>query len=184
MEDKYQNKYRISSSRLAAWDYGSHGLYFITICTKNRIRYFGEIENDIQNNEGNTASLQVTDIGKIAYDNWLRIPTYHPYVEVDEFVIMPDHMHGILFINKPDKMTWEINKFGAQRNNLASIVRGYKSSVKQYANINNLEFYWQPGYYDRVIRSEKEHRNVIQHIFNNPDNWLLGGNSFENLFTT
>ena len=89
------------------------------------------------------ACLRMTEIGKIACDNWESIPMFHPYVELDDFVIMPDHMHGILFINKPDKISWEINKFGAQSKNLASILRGYKSSVKTYATTNDIEFSWQ-----------------------------------------
>lgn len=134
MEEKYQNKYRVSSPRLAGWDYGSHGLYFVTICTKDRIHYFGDIE-DANSREASIASLRMTDIGKIVFNNWLQIPHYHSYVELDEFVIMPDHIHGIIFINKPDKIAWDVNKFGAQRNNLASIIRGYKSAVTKYAKI-------------------------------------------------
>jgi putative transposase len=186
MEDQYQNKYRISSPRLAGWDYGSHGLYFITICTKDRIHYFGEIENnflDIQGTDTQSiAYLRMTDIGKIAYNNWLHIPEYHPYIELDEFVIMPDHIHGILFINNPDKQSWELSKFGSQSKNLASIMRGYKSSVKQYAAINNIEFAWQPRYYDRVIRNEKEYQNIRGYINDNPDNWLSNKDNFENIF--
>jgi hypothetical protein len=56
---------------------------------------------------------------------------------------MPDHIHGILSINKPDKTSWNINKFGPQRNNLGSIIRGFKSSVKSYAILNDIEFLWQ-----------------------------------------
>jgi putative transposase len=173
MEEKYLNKYRTLSTRLPGWDYGSHGLYFITISTKNKVRYFGEIENNDVPETQSIASLQITDIGKIANEHWLNIPQYHPYVELDEFVIMPDHMHGILFINKPDKVDWELNKFGHQSKNLASIIRGYKSSVKQYATLNNIEFYWQPKYYDRVIRNEKEYQQISEYIYNNPENWLL-----------
>lgn len=192
MEGKYKDKYRISSTRLTGWDYGSHGLYFITICTKDRVRYFGEIENlnsiilnETQNasETQSIASLQATEIGKIANDSWESIPLFHPYVELDDFVIMPDHMHGILFINKPDKTNWETNKFGPQRNNLASILRGYKSSVKTYATTNNIEFLWQSRYYDRVIRNEKEYLNIKNYINHNPENWLLDDDDFEKLFT-
>ncbi|WP_419788682.1 hypothetical protein [Mucilaginibacter sp. SP1R1] len=69
---------------------------------------------------------------------------------------MPDHIHAILFIDKPGKTSWEVNKFGVQRDNLAAVLRGYKASVKKYALGNNIEFSWQPKYYDRVIRNEKE----------------------------
>lgn len=181
MDDLYKSKYRITSARRPNWDYGSHGLYFVTICTKNRVRHFGEII-ECANETQSIASLQATIIGKLAYTNWLKIPLYHPYVELDEFIIMPDHVHGILFINKPDKLTWGSNKFGPQRNNLASIIRGYKSSVKQYAVINDLDFQWQPKYYDRVIRDEREYLNIKGYIYHNADNWFSGKDNFENLY--
>lgn len=195
MDELYKNKYRITSARRPNWDYGSHGLYFVTICTKDRVRYFGEIvEDEIQGivslrgtvkfAKGETqgvVSLRGTDIGKIAYDNWFKISDYHPYVQLDEFVVMPDHIHGILFINKPDKMDWQAGKFGPQKNNLASIIRGYKSSVKQYAAINNIDFQWQPKYYDRVIRDEREYLNIKEYIYNNVDNWFSSKDNFENL---
>lgn len=91
-------------------------------------------------------------------------------------------MHGILFINKPDKISWYLNKFGAQSKNLASILRGYKSSVKTYATTNDIEFAWQPRYYDRVIRNDKEYLNIKNYIRDNPDQWYLNGDNFENLF--
>jgi len=182
MEERYRNKYRTSSARLVGWDYGSHGLYFVTICTKDRIRYFGEIEDHAGSETQSIASLRMTEIGKIAYNNWENIPTFHPYVELDDFVIMSDHMHGILFINKPDKTSWEINRFGAQSKNLASILRGYKSSVKTYATTNNIEFIWQSRYYDRVIRNEKEYLNIKGYIQDNPDQWYLDRDNFDNLF--
>ncbi len=187
MESKYKNRYNVSSSRLTGWDYGSNGLYFVTICTKDRVRYFGEIDDNIgsdaQGSETQSiVSLRMTEIGEIAYDNWERIPTFHPYVELDDFVIMPDHMHGILFINKPDKISWEINKFGAQSKNLASILRGYKSSVTTYATTNDIEFSRQSRYYDRVIRSEKEYLNIKGYINDNPDQWFRNKEDFDNLF--
>lgn len=179
MDELYKNKYRITSVRRPNWDYGSHGLYFVTICTKDRIRYFGEI---IESPETQSiASLQLTEVGKIAFNNWLKISDFHPYVELDEFVVMPDHVHAILFINKPDKVDWQASKFGPQRNNLASIIRGYKSSIKQYATINQFEFQWQPKYYDRVIRDEKEYLNIKEYIYNNVDDWFSNKENFENL---
>jgi putative transposase len=180
MDDKYQNKYRISSARLSNWDYGSHGLYYITICTKDRFHYFGEITSYRETQ--NIASLQATPIGDIAYQNWLDIPNHFSFIKLDEFVIMPNHLHGILFINKPDKEFWEANKFGVQSQNLASVVRGYKASIKTYATINQIEFNWQPRYYDHVIQSEKEYLNIREYIFNNPEQWLLNGDNEDDLY--
>jgi putative transposase len=182
MDDQFKSKYRVSSVRMPHWDYGSHGLYYITICTKNHIHYFGEIVSDPNNETQNFASLQKTAIGEVAYNNWLNIPTHFPFVEIDQFVIMPNHIHGILFINKPNKVDWTINKFGSQSQNLASIIRGYKASVKTYATINKIEFLWQPRYYDHVIRDEKGYINIREYIFNNPEKWLLNGEMEENLF--
>jgi putative transposase len=188
MEDQYRDKYRIAPARLSDWDYGSDGMYFVTICTKKRMRYFGEIEPvDVFKAQNipetrSIASLRMTETGKIAHDNFEKIPLFHPYVDVDEFVVMPDHVHGIVFINKPDKTTWELNKFGSQSKNLASIIRGYKSSVTTFATVNNFEFLWQPRYYDRVIRSHKEYLNIKGYIKENPDQWYRSGEDFENLF--
>jgi putative transposase len=186
MEEKYRNKYNVSSSRLAGWDYGADGSYFVTICTKDRERFFGEIEEvtmEMQNSETRSvACLTATEMGEIAFTNWAIIPKFHPYVELDEITVMPDHVHGILFINKPAKTTWEANKFGPQRNNLGSIIRGYKSSVKTYAVTNNIEFMWQSKYYDRVIRNEKEYWNIKEYIRNNPNQWYRSDADFENLF--
>jgi len=182
MDDRFKNKFRISPTRLTGWDYGSSGLYYITICTKDRVHYFGDIVSDNNPETQNLASLQGTPIGKIAHDNWLHIANHFPFVELDEFVVMPNHIHGILYINREDKIDWQINKFGSQSRNLASIIRGYKASVKTYATTNNIEFAWQPRYYDRVIRNEKEYANVREYIFNNADNWLLNGDNEDNLY--
>jgi hypothetical protein len=79
---------------------------------------------------------------------------------------MPNHLHGILFINKPEYDNWQPNKFGPQKENLGAVIRGYKSSVKKYALSNKIEFEWQPRYYDRIIRDKDELKNVRQYIFN------------------
>jgi putative transposase len=186
-DDLYKDKYRASSARLPGWDYGSNGLYYITICTQNRVHYFGEIvsgqHSETQNSETqNIASLHPTVIGEVAYHNWLDIPKHFSFVELDEFVIMPNHIHGIIFINKPDKVDWNYNKFGAQSQNLGAVMRGYKASVKTYATTNNIEFGWQPRYYDHVIRNEKEYLNIGGYIVDNPQQWLLNGDNADNIF--
>ncbi len=188
--DKYKSAYRIPSARLVNWDYGSHGLYFITICTKEKEHYFGEIysppETQLQpgtpSETQSIASLRKTVIGEIAFKYWKQIPDYHPFVELDEFIVMPNHVHAIIFINKPEFEQWQENKFGPQSGNLASIIRGYKAAVKKYATINQVDFSWQNRYFDRVIRSEKELQNIRNYIYNNPSNWEGEKNNPENLF--
>jgi len=96
MPDKFKNKYRIASARLQNWDYGSDGAYFITICTKNRAHYFGEIIHK---------EMQLAEIGKLAEQFWMDIPNHFPFVALGNFVIMPNHTHGILIIDKPNMVS-------------------------------------------------------------------------------
>jgi REP element-mobilizing transposase RayT len=97
--DKFQDKYRIPSARLPHWDYGSNGSYFITICTANRFHYFGEIVKNVVETRL-IASLRASESGKLAHQFWLEIPNHFPYVELGHFVVMPNHVHGILTIKK------------------------------------------------------------------------------------
>lgn len=91
--DKYKNKYRIPSARLQNWDYRWAGAYFITICTQNRQHYFGEITN---------GKMQLSNIGIIADILWHQIPHHAHNVELGAFVVMPNHIHGVLIINDID----------------------------------------------------------------------------------
>jgi REP element-mobilizing transposase RayT len=191
--DLFRNKYRINSARLADWDYSSNGFYFVTICTKNKEPYFGTIqntnhpENETQNTltgdeTQNIASLHATDIGMIAYQYWTEIPAHFPFVELDEFIIMPDHLHGILLFNKSEPSTWQPNKAGPQTQNLASVIRGFKAGVKTYATTKEIEFQWQLRYYDRVIRNSNELERIRKYITDNPNNWLSEQGNPENLY--
>lgn len=92
MAVKYHNKYRIPSSRLQNWDYGSNASYFVTICTLNRTHIFGTIEN---------GEMLLNDIGKKAETCFIDIPVHFPFVEMGAFVVMPNHVHAIIIINKP-----------------------------------------------------------------------------------
>ena len=91
--NKFQNKYRIPSARWREWNYGDEGAYFVTICTKHREHYFGEIKN---------GQMQLSEIGKIAHDEWLKSMDIRPDMNLDMecFVIMPNHIHGIVVIGK------------------------------------------------------------------------------------
>jgi putative transposase len=95
--DKFKNKYRIPSNRLRNWDYGSNGAYFITICTRDREHFFGEI---VKNATKGIFEMQLNEIGQLAEKYWLEIPNKFPFVELGNFVVMPNHTHGILIINK------------------------------------------------------------------------------------
>jgi len=87
----FKNKYRIESNRLKNWDYSSTGFYFITICTKNMECFFGEIIGD---------KMKLSPIGEIVTSSWSKIPEFNSNVRLDEWVVMPNHIHGIIVINK------------------------------------------------------------------------------------
>ena len=97
MQNKFQNKYRIPSSRLQTWDYGTNGAYFITICTQNREHFFGVVQN---------GTMQLSETGKIAEQLWIEIPNQFPFIELGNFVVMPNHVHGILIINKIENILY------------------------------------------------------------------------------
>jgi putative transposase len=90
--DRFNNKYRVASARAQWWDYGWNGAYFITICTANREHFFGEIQN---------GKMILSPTGVIADIIWHEIPNHHPNVELGDFVVMPNHIHGILILDKP-----------------------------------------------------------------------------------
>ncbi len=90
--NKFQNKYRTQSTRLQYWDYGWNANYFVTICTQNRKCFFGKVEH---------GKMQLSEIGKLAQKFWLEIPFHFQFVNSDIYVIMPNHVHGIIVINKP-----------------------------------------------------------------------------------
>lgn len=175
----YKNKYRVQSARLNGYDYSQNGFYFVTICTNGKICYFGDIIIETQN----FASLRLTEIGEIAKQCWLEIPKHFPFVNLDEFIVMPNHLHGILEIKNDKKQQMEYqNKFGPQSKNLSSIIRGFKIGVTKYTNNHNIDFAWQPRFHDRIIRSEDELNRIRQYIINNPLKWELDKNNLENLF--
>ncbi|WET00629.1 transposase [Flavobacterium sp. YJ01] len=184
-QGKFQNKYRISSIRSQWWDYGWNGAYFITICTQNREHYFGEIQN---------SKMILSHVGIIADLLWHQIPTHHKNVELGDFVVMPNHIHGILIINKPlDNVDTDTGRVdtghalylpsssssspGSQRfqnigkNTISSIVGSYKSAVTKHANRLGYPHQWQKLFYDNIIRSNNDYQRISDYIVSNPENW-------------
>ncbi len=172
MTEKYKDKYRVESTRLRHWDY-SVGSYFVTICTRDKEHYFGNIIDGI---------MQLSIIGEIAKQELLKTEKMRDNVKLDEWVIMPNHIHVIIVIDnvetqriaslRNNKQQYQ-NKFGPQSNNLASIIRGYKIGVKKWATINNVGFQWQTRFYDHIIRDENSLNNIREYIINNPLKWEL-----------
>jgi REP element-mobilizing transposase RayT len=174
--EKYKGKYRIESARLRHWDYGTAALYFITITTKNMMPHFGAIVN---------GELQLSEIGEIVKAEWEKTFELRPDMNLfmGEYVVMPDHFHAIIGIGKnefntntnniTDTNTADpaANAFGPQSKNLASILRGFKSSVTIRARAINPEFAWHPRFHDRIIWSFSAYERISNYIINNPANW-------------
>ena len=189
MTDKYQNKYRIPSARLQSWDYSSNAAYFITICNAQRKHCFGQITN---------GKMNLSKQGKMANQFWLEIPDHFSFVFLDEFVVMPNHMHGIIIIDKPGTNDIEYgsnvetghalslqpqpgksgpgkqphSRFRNQgKNTISAMVGSYKSAVTKGCNENNLPFGWQSRFHDHIIRDNDEFHRIKNYIINNPANW-------------
>ncbi|MBO3100023.1 transposase [Gelidibacter pelagius] len=185
MADKFNNKYRIPSARLQSWDYGNSGLYFITICTKNREHYFGDIRN---------GKMNLSEIGDIVKSEWIKTFDMRPdmNLEMDEYVVMPNHFHAIIGIgenrynitgtdamHRRDAMhcvstNTGTNQFGPQSKNLASVIRGFKIGVTTNARKINPDFAWQSRFHDHIIRNDRALKNIQRYIINNPLQWKTG----------
>lgn len=171
MSDKFKDKYRILSTRLSNWDYSKNGYYFITICTKERKHYFGEIVKD---------EINLSEIGKIVQKYWFEIPKHFNNIELDEFIVMPNHIHGILIINNIIFRV-ETPNLGVSTKNTQSI--NWKSGclgvvINQYKRICTIQiqkkypnFSWQSRFYDQIIRNKYSLYFIHQYIKDNPINW-------------
>ncbi len=197
MTKKYQNKYRIESARKKGYDYSQNGAYFITIVTKNRECFFGNIDNrgDVLQNVCTT--MQLSEIGKIVWDEWFVSEKIRNHIFMDEFVIMPNHIHGIVIINNDDcrdvlqnvstdKSEKPKNKFFSKispsSKSLSMMVRQFKSAVTIKSREINPNFAWQPRFHDRIIRNENELNRIRHYIRENPAKWYRDRNNGDDLW--
>lgn len=155
--------------RLKDYDYSFPGWYYITICTKNFNSWFGKVKN---------GSVEYNWLGKIAQKYFLEIPDHFKNTEIDEFIIMPNHLHGIIIINdnvvgKRDRVS--LRGFGnIGKDSLSLIVNQYKGSVTRFARKNDYkEFSWQPRFYEHIIRNDNDLHRIRTYIRNNPLKWEL-----------
>ncbi len=170
------------SIRLKEYDYARAGAYFVTVCTNNKECLFGDVV------EGN---MTISQFGAVAMKCWVEIPNHFTGLSVDEFVIMPNHIHGILsFVgarHAVPELTTEpksnvspretIEQFGKPVvGSLPTIIRSFKSTVTKKINqIRNLRGgpLWQRNYYEHVIRNENELNRIREYILKNPLKWEL-----------
>jgi REP element-mobilizing transposase RayT len=151
-------QFRRRSIRIKTHNYANNGVYFVTICTYQRELFFN-----------------VPTLRQIAEQCWINIPHHVSNVELDEWVVMPNHLHGVLFIHSTMNAPAESFQRGfspPQKNSLGLIVRTYKGAVTTLCRrAGNLEFRWQRNYYEHIIRNEAELNRIRQYIMGNPSNW-------------
>jgi len=203
-ENLFSERYRIKSARLLKWNYSSPGYYFVTICTFYRENFFSFVKNN---------KIILSNMGDIIQKNWQNLPNYYSNIKLDEYIVMPNHFHGIIHIvnycnfmvetthknygfvvetihelslqnNKKNQQLLRINR---RKMLLSKIIGRFKMQSSKEINIlRNMRgrSIWQPRYHDRIIRNEKELNTIRQYIKNNLKNWEKDRNNiFPNLHT-
>ena len=156
-------KLRPRSMRHKYWNYADYGWYFVTICTKDRVCRFCNIDPQ--------GIIELSPIGKIVSEEWQNTPNIRSYVELDEWIVMPNHLHGIITINR-DSKTEHYKRLPS--GSLGAVIGRFKSTcTKCIRDAGYNDFFWQRGYYDHIIRNEKDLDRIRLYIHNNPLKWAL-----------
>ena len=140
--------FKRKNPRLKDYDYTLGGYYFITICTADKKHYFGKIVED---------KIQLSEIGKLAYNNIENLEKIYNVIKIDKFVVMPNHIHMILIIDKETDLT------------LSRIIKQYKEWITKTI----MKPIWQKSYYDHIIRNEKDFYRIWKYIDENELKWSL-----------
>ena len=172
MDNYNPNIHHRKSIRLKGYDYSRSGLYFITICVLDKKCLFGRIEN---------GEMILNNAGKVAEVCWLAIPEHFPNTVLHEFVVMPNHIHGIVELTvgaenfQPPQSPNQYRRNEFQKmipHSIGSIVKGFKIGVtKWFRNNTDIESIWLRNYYEHIIRSEKSYYQISEYIINNPKKW-------------
>ena len=181
-----------STTRLREFDYASSGAYFVTVCAAQKAHLFGAVSS---------GEVQHSDVGEVILEEWERTGQLRSDVTLDAFVVMPNHIHGIIWIERPtvgaqraaplrhdDVILRNIQRelaiskqrqtasafFGVRPKSLGAIVRAFKSAVTKRVNETRAtpnNPIWQRNYHDRIIRNDRELNAVREYIAHNPQNW-------------
>ena len=144
--------------RLQGYDYSQSGMYFVTICVQNRECLFGEIVN---------GKMRLNEYGRIVNMVWNRLPQHYSNISLNAFVIMPNHIHGIIEMTT----TTTTDK---KQHKLSEIVRALKTfSARQINELRNMQGkkLWQRNYWEHIIRNDNAYQRIANYIINNPENW-------------
>ena len=193
---QWRGKYRVASARLQHYDYRTNGAYFITICTHQQVRFFGECLD---------GEMKLSTMGAIVQGFWYEIPKHFAFVSLGEFVVMPNHVHGILILNNTvetlhcnvstnaaqPEQSWQpvqtlhcnvstdapknefFSAISPDAGSISTIVRSYKSICSKHIHLAfpAQNFRWQARFYDHIIRDEPAYEKISNYILHNPASW-------------
>jgi len=157
----YRNRFRVPSARMQGWDYRSPGAYGVTICVQGRSCCLGEIAEE---------KVVRSPFGEIVEEEWRRIPSVHPHVFLDEWIVMPDHVHGIFFFEAVEEKPIAGKTLVA--GSLGAVVGQFKErSTKRIRARRFPSFTWQPRFFDQILRDEEAVERYRVYIRENPRQW-------------
>ncbi|MDY6846166.1 MAG: transposase [Chloroflexota bacterium] len=170
--DKQPDRHR-KNIRLKDYDYSSAGYYFVTIVSNKRKNIFGNII------EG---EIELNLLGMIVKKTWREIPQHFPYIEIDSYVVMPNHFHGIIIINEVGAR--HASPLQTKSYPLGVVVGSFKSAVTKRIHgmgLMDQKRIWQRNYYEHIIRDEDDYQQIVDYIASNPFNWENDHENPENL---
>ena len=156
----FRNRYRVPSARLPGWDYRWAGMYFVTICTERRDRCLGEVTG---------GEVSRSPYGEVVAREWQRIPGRYPRVRLDTWIVMPDHLHGILILEPAPEETAA---------SLGIIMGTFKSkATKSIRAMGYRSFDWQDRFHDHILKNVQELEQARTYIRENPRRWETNTNA-------
>ena len=163
------NTHHRRSIRLKEFDYTQPGIYFITICTYQRKSTLGNIIDD---------QMALSEFGKIIVSEWLFLPVRFPHISLDQWVVMPNHLHGIIQINYVQKNVSPISvdKPGSRPGSINAVIQNFKSiTTRKINSLRNQKGnpFWQRNYYEHVVRNEQSLAEIREYVVNNPFRWKI-----------
>jgi len=180
MNMKYRNR---KKNRLQNYDYSQNGMYFITICVKEREELFGKIKS---------GKMILNELGRIVEKCYLEITEHFDNVYLDQYIIMPNHIHGIIEINQVGNAYMRSSDINRTKMLLSKVVQGFKAAVTRMENgydkdnkkerVYAFPTIWQKSFYDNIIRNEISLNKIREYIINNPKVWERDRNNVENIW--
>jgi putative transposase len=177
------------SVRLKDYDYASEGMYWVTLCIQGRRTILGSVDDE---------AMHLSDLGQIVEAEWKRIPLAFPHAELDEFQVMPNHLHGIIMFDRRPELVGannprhdvasegqthiagyspsSVQPTGTVSGSLAAVIQNFKKNTGRV--INRIQRspgkpVWQRNYYEHIIRSEEELERLREYIVLNPSRWAF-----------